>query len=86
MRMHCTADSQEDLQDVIKERAKCTTLKRNRVRYITGGRFNRVVKYKGTSLESIVNQLMQYKSKDRTVQTVMWGKQMKGNTCQCHDE
>lgn len=84
MTMHCAADRLEDLQDVIKDQAKCTALKMNRVRYITGSRFNRVVKYKGTSLESIVNQLVQYKSKDRVVQTVMWGKQMNGNTCQCH--
>ena len=67
MTMHCAADRLEDLQDVIKDQAKCTALKMNRVRYITGSRFNRVVKYKGTSLESIVNQLVQYKSKDRVV-------------------
>lgn len=67
-----------------KEQAKCTTWNIQRVGRITGSTFNRVVRCKQSSVESVVKHVMQYDAKELTVPAVMWGRQMEDTARQSY--
>lgn len=85
MRGRCTITKLEHLQDVTKDQAKCTTWNIYRVGRITGSTFNRVVRCKQSSVESVVKHVMQYDTKELTVPAVMWGRQMEDTARQCYE-